>query len=166
MYQVNETIFYGSEGVCRIADISERRFDDKTIEYFVLKPVFQNKALVYVPRDNERLRERMRHVLDTDEVQELLDEFVNFELINIPGIRERKLEYQRILQSCDYRELSRLVKTLYTHKREAEIEGKRLPMWEERVRKEAAKVLFSEFAYALKVEPTQIEDHIIDLIDP
>jgi RNA polymerase-interacting CarD/CdnL/TRCF family regulator len=55
---------------------------------------------------------------------------------------------------------------LYTHKREAEIEGKRLPMWEERVRKEAAKVLFSEFAYALKVEPTQIEDHIIDLIDP
>ena len=45
MYQVNETIFYGSEGVCRIADISERRFDDKTIEYFVLKPVFQNKAL-------------------------------------------------------------------------------------------------------------------------
>ena len=72
----------------------------------------------------------MRHVLDTDEVQEPLDEFVNFELINI-GNQERKLEYQRILQSCDYRELSRLVKTLYTHKRRLRSRVKDC-QWEER----------------------------------
>ncbi len=50
-YEVNDTVLYGIHGVCRIADIEE----EKGAEYYVLRPVYDEKAKVFVPKGNERL---------------------------------------------------------------------------------------------------------------
>ncbi|MGI6576505.1 MAG: CarD family transcriptional regulator [Eubacteriales bacterium] len=160
MFQINDIIIYGTEGVCKIDDISEKRIDDKTMEYYVLKPLYQNRAVVYVPKNSKKLTSRMRNVLTLYEVNELIREFANIDSIDIADTRARKQTYQQILQTCDYRELTRLVKTLHYQRLEAEEGGKKLPMWEDRVRKEAEKVLFSEFAYVLKIEPEQVLEYI------
>ena len=39
MFQINDTVVYGAQGVCRIEEISKREMAGKAMEYYVLKPV-------------------------------------------------------------------------------------------------------------------------------
>ena len=40
MFQINDTVVYGAQGVCRIEEISKREMAGKAMEYYVLKPVY------------------------------------------------------------------------------------------------------------------------------
>ena len=62
-YPINDTVFYGSEGVCRIVDIVKRRFQGQTEEYYVLQPVYNENSTIYVPIRNEALIGKMRRSL-------------------------------------------------------------------------------------------------------
>ena len=72
MFQVNDMIVYGAHGVCRIAEIEERDFNGSSIEYYILKPVYDEKATIFVPVLNDRLTAKMRRVLSKDEIEALI----------------------------------------------------------------------------------------------
>ena len=46
MININDTILYGSEGVCTVVDIVERDFGGKAMQYYVLKPVYNNSSTI------------------------------------------------------------------------------------------------------------------------
>ena len=73
MFQRGETVLYGSEGVCRIAEIQEMKIGRTKAEYYVLKPVYRESATIYVPVDNPTLVARMKHVLSQQEIDRLLE---------------------------------------------------------------------------------------------
>ena len=68
MYQKNDIILYAPQGVCQIMDITKKEFNGKLIEYYVLRPIYSETALIYVPFASEQLAGKMRRVLSREEV--------------------------------------------------------------------------------------------------
>ena len=63
MFQVNDTIMYGTQGVCKIVDITEKDFMGTKKEYYVLKPMNDAAATVFAPVNNEKIERKMRKIL-------------------------------------------------------------------------------------------------------
>lgn len=60
MYRVNDTVVYGAQGVCRIADITKRDIGGMPMDYYVLKPVYDDNSTLFVPISNDKLTAKMR----------------------------------------------------------------------------------------------------------
>ena len=56
MYNAGDAVVYSSYGVCVITAIEDHDFSGENVEYYVLRPVSDNKNKFYVPTDNEALR--------------------------------------------------------------------------------------------------------------
>ena len=54
MFQVNDVVVYGSQGVCEIISIEDQKIGEETKKYFVLKPKNDKGATFYVPTWNEK----------------------------------------------------------------------------------------------------------------
>ena len=49
MFQINDTVAYSTNVVCKIENITMKEFMGTTKEYYVLKPVNDNAATLDVP---------------------------------------------------------------------------------------------------------------------
>lgn len=45
MYNINDAVVYGSNGVCVITAIENRDFSGENVEYYILQPVNNSKIL-------------------------------------------------------------------------------------------------------------------------
>lgn len=74
MYKVNETVIYGTEGICKITDIAERNFNSSVEKYYILKPLYNSSSTIMVPINNEILVSRMRRMLSCEEIEKLIED--------------------------------------------------------------------------------------------
>ena len=151
MFEVNDVIVYGTQGVCRIAALEEKNISGTLKQYFVLKPVHDTGATVFVPTENAHVLKKMRKVLSEEEINTLIDAMAQKDAVWIPGENERKERYKRMLASGDHLELISMLKGIYAHKKSREAEGKHLHMSDERFFKDAEQMLYNEFLYVLKL---------------
>lgn len=151
MFQVSDVILYGAQGVCKIADTEEKVVGGVKKTYFVLKPVSDHGATIFVPTDNELVLKKMRRLLTKDQIHELIDSMAGETPVWIANENERKERYKSILAKGDHLELIKMIKAIYFHKQEREVEGKRLHMSDERFFKDAEQILYNEFQYVLGI---------------
>ena len=149
MFQVNDVIIYGVQGVCKITSTEEKTVSGKKKNYFVLKPVSDQGSTVFVPTDNELVLKKMRRLLTKEEIHKLIDSMPEENAVWIANENERKEFYRSILAKGDHLELIKMIKAIYAHKKEREAEGKRLHMSDERFFKDAEQILYNEFQYVL-----------------
>lgn len=85
MFQIGESVVYGTTGVCTISAIGPLSMHgvDRKREYYTLQPVYQEGA-VYVPAQGE-MRKNMRYPLSSQEAEQLLK--------RIPEIRPCEIEH-------------------------------------------------------------------------
>ena len=112
MYNKNDIVLYGNQGVCKVFDIVEKEMANEVNEYYVLKPVNDVHSTVYVPTQNEKLTSKMKKILSVEEIYDLINDMPNEKEIWIDDFNERKETYSKILYSGDRKELIRLIKTL------------------------------------------------------
>ncbi len=160
MYQIGETVLYGTEGVCRIAGLQEMKFGGQRARYYVLKPVYRDGATIYVPLDNERLLERMRRVLSAEEIDAILRSVTQEELPWIEDPNERKMTYSKILTAGDRREVVRLIRTLYLRRQNLVSCGKHLRSSDDQLLRDAEKLLNDEFALVLNIPQHEVPEYI------
>ena len=160
MYSVNERIHYGGSGVCVIQEITTMRVGRAREKYYVLKPVYQNASLIYVPMDNEALVSKMRPVLSREEVDRLIASLDEIPTAWEEDPQARKASFDALLHSNDCRNLIVLIKTLYAHKERRQADGKTLHVSDESYLREAQRLLYDEFAGALDIQPTQVHAYI------
>lgn len=160
MYQVGSTVIYKNDGVCKITEIIVRTFREKEIEYYVLNPVHNHNAEILVPKNNSDLVGKMRKVLTKDEIIQIIEAMPNEEEIWISNETDRKEKYREILTSGDRSELVRLIKTLYIHKQNQKQCGRKLHLADEKILRDAEKMLYDEFAYVLEIEPEDVLGYI------
>jgi len=165
MYKIGTTVIYRSEGVCRITDITVKRFRDKKIEYYVLKPVYKENSEIFVPKDNLELVGKMKRVMTKEEIYSLINNMPNEESIWIANENDRKEKYKEILVRGDRTELVQLIKTLYVHKQNQKQVGKKLHLADERFLKDAERMLYDEFAFVLDITPSQVLPFIVGEIE-
>lgn len=160
MFQVNDTVLYGSQSVCTVTEICEKKIGKEKLRYYALKPVFDNKSTVYVPCDNPKLVEKMRRILSAAEIDALIDSMQNETLEWIPDDGERKEKYGGIIRSGDRKALAVLIRTLYLHREHQKAAGKKFHAVDEQLLDRAQKLLHEEFAYVLNIAPQDVPPFI------
>lgn len=151
MFQVNDVIIYGAQGVCKITGTEAKTISGKEKAYFVLKPVSDKGATIFAPMDNEVVLRKLRRLLTKDEIHNLIDTMPDENAVWVENENERRELYKSILARGDHLELIKMIKAIYAHKTRREAEGKRLHMSDERFFKDAEQILYNEFQYVLDI---------------
>ncbi|MBE6590786.1 MAG: CarD family transcriptional regulator [Ruminococcaceae bacterium] len=160
MYKVNDTIVYGTQGVCRIVEITERDFMDKKKEYYVLKPISDKNTTLFVPTDNEAVLSKIRRILSEEEIGAVIASARDGESVWIEDNIQRKERFRAILDSGDHRSLLLMIRSIRLNKQKREAEGKKLHMADERLFKEAEQLLYDEFQYVLKIGKDELISYL------
>ena len=90
MFQVNDVIIYGAQGVCKITGTEEKTVSGKKKTYFVLKPVSENGSTIFAPLDNELVLKKMRRLLTKEEIHKLIDSMESENAEWVANENERK----------------------------------------------------------------------------
>lgn len=167
MFEINDVIIYGTQGVCKIVDIEEKIISGAKKNYFVIKPICDNGATIFAPTDNAFVLKKMRRLLSKVEIDSLIDAMPNENAIWIQNDNERKDLYKKILAGGDHMEMMKMIRAVYAHKQEREAEGKRLHMIDERFFKDAEHILYNEFQYVLQLgSKEELMTYIVSRIEP
>jgi len=156
VFAVSQKVNYGATGVCTIVDIRQERMGGRLGEYYILRPVFQENATIYVPVDNEALTAKMRPVLSEEDIRTLIAEMPSIPEQWIPEETERTANFKSALRSGDRRQLIALIKSVYRHRRELQETGKHLRVSDAALMKEAETLLYGEFALVLNIPPDEV----------
>ena len=149
MYKINDMVVYGNEGVCKITDLTKRSFANKVVEYYVLKPVYNEHSIVYIPIDNEELVSKIKRILSVEDIHELIRTLPNEDYCWIENDNQRKEKYREIIKSGNRKELMKK-------------DGKKIHAADDKFFKDAEKVLYDEFAYVLDIEQEDVVSFICD----
>lgn len=164
-YQINDVVIYGAQGVCKIEEIVEKDICNNKIEYYVLKPIYDEKSTIFVPTNNKTLTEKMKRALTSREVYEIIKNIPNEETIWIDNENLRKEKYREIISNGSRKELVQVIKTLYLYKQKQLDNGKHLHNVDNIFLKEAEKLLYDEFALALNIKREDVLPFILKKID-
>ncbi len=160
MYNVNDVVVYGNQGVCEVVNIGTLSMSmaDKKKKYYTLRPFYHKDAAVYVPVDN--VTSVMRPVISRKEAESLIKRIPDIENAWIVNEQERETQYKTALRTCDCVELVKIIKTLYRRKKSRIDAGKKVTVVDERYFKQAENQLYEELAYALNIDKSDVSSFI------
>ena len=165
LYNVGDIVLYGARGVCKIIGIEENEMMGKRIKYYILKPVYDEKAKIFVPTTNETLCAKMRRTLSAKEIHTLIKSMKKEEPNWIQDENLRRKEYKLILAGGNCREIINVIKTLHGHQQFQIENGKKLHAADERLMKDAEQILHEEFAYVLDIQREEVLPFILEQVE-
>ena len=160
MFSVGDVIVYGAQGVCKIDSTQTKQIGKLSAEYFVLRPVFSQTTVLFVPVENKALTARMKPLLNADEAKGIIGAADKIGVIEINGESEKREEYKNILASNDRHKLLSLVKTIQYEKEARRQCGKKLNLNDEQTLAKAENLLYNELGFVLEIEPNEVKSMI------
>ncbi len=161
MFNIDEYVIYGSEGVCRVEAIGHPDIAglDKQREYYTLMPVFRS-GKIYTPTDSTI---HMRRVITRTKAQELIDNIkeISFDLDVPKDIKQANLYYRELVRSYECAKLISLIKYVFFKQREFSLVKRNMPAVDLKFLKIAEDMLYSEFGFALGIEPKDVRGYIV-----
>ena len=164
MFYKNDYVNYSTYGICKIQDIRFMKFSispDRR-KYYILKPVDQEKASLFVPVDNQRLAARMKRVLSPKEIDDIILSIKNKKLLWVNDRKQREKQFQEILLRRDERELLLMIGCLYVKSKESE---KGISSTDMQILKKAEHIIEQEFAFSLQISTKSIRNYIREKLD-
>lgn len=164
MLCIGDTVLFGTEGVFVIDQITQKEIGGKTADYYALKSCGKDNSIIYLPLENQTLIGKVRPLLTKAEICGLLTKMSDFDDFWIEDNKIRKEKFQEILQAGDREKLIQLASTIYKHQQDMKLKHRKLSMSDERILKEAERIISMEFAYVLNIDrsdvPQYIQSHI------
>ncbi len=160
MFKVGDVVIYGLQGICRIDCIEPKKIGKQVMDYYVLKPVFNENTSVFVPINNDVLTSKMKSVLTKSQIEILLKKAADIDTINIQDENQKREIYKKILSGGDRERLIALIKTIHTQRDIRRQDNKKLNMNDEQTLRKAEDILYNEIAFVYGVEL----DDIINII--
>lgn len=164
MFSVGDTVSYGTQGICTIKEISEVEMGNVKNKYYILVPVYDQKATIYVPTDNQKLTDNMRRLLSPAEINKLIDVAAAQPMLWVENDPQRKEHCLAVIKSGDRTELMRLTYMLYLKREELKNSKKHFHISDERFLRDAEKLLHDEFAYILGIKQDEVSNYILNRI--
>ena len=123
MYHIGDWVVRSSDGLCKIADITNPDFvlDSKKMYYQLVSASDQN-GKIYVPV--ESAQDMMRPEMSSVEANELILQIPEIKESWIVSERERQNHYKKALQSNDPKQLIGIIKLIYQRKKSSSGAGK------------------------------------------
>ena len=164
MFEINEYIICGSNGVCRVADVGtpkmERINSDRL--YYSLEPLYKPGSVIYTPVDNEKIT--MRYVLTREATHELVDAIPDMEAIWVVDDKKREKEYKTILKQYDCYEWMKMLKNLYLTKKRRHSEGRKFSNMDEKCLKIVEECLYGELAISLEMTREEVGNFLLEKV--
>ena len=164
MFEIGEFVIYGFNGICKVHDIThiDMAGSSKDRLYYLLMPISDSGSKVYIPVDNDKIT--IRKVLTDKEAWKLIDEIPDIDEMWVQNDKQREGIYKTALRTCDCRELVKIIKTSYTRKQERLKQGKKSTATDDKYLKQAKDSLYSELAFVLGKEKSEMEEIISEHI--
>ena len=162
MFEKGNFVVNTNNGICEIEDIVTMNMSGTNKDYFLLVPIDEKTAKVYIPVD--MADKRIRHAMTEADAWSLIKSIPSIEEAYVENEKEREKIYKEALSSRDPKRLIGIIKTLYLRKQERVEAGKKNTAVDERYFKLAENHLHSELAFALKVEKNEVHRIIIEQI--
>lgn len=147
MFEKGNYVINTNNGICEIQDIVTMNMSGTAKEYYLLVPVSEPTAKVYIPVDVAD--NRIRRVISKDEAWNIIEGIPSIESVWIENEKEREKIYKEALSSREPARLISIIKTLYLRKKERTDAGKKNTAVDERYFKLAENQLHAELAFAL-----------------
>ncbi len=164
MFSEGDTVSYGTQGICKIKEITKMTVGKVKKLYFVLIPVQDQNAAIYIPTDNEKLVGNMRNVLSIDDINKLIDRAAKDPMEWVEDDIARKEVCSNIIKSGNRLELMRLIEMLYLRREELKVTKKHFHILDEKFLREAERLLHDEFSYTLNINKEDVPNYILSRI--
>lgn len=155
-----EKVLYSVNGVCEITDITEKVFGKTVMRYYVLKPISNGEATLFVPVNNENLVRKMKKLMTQPQLDEVLDnvsakdvEWNNNEVV-------RKEEFRNTISFGNVSDILVLLKSIWLHRRIQNSKGRKLHISDEMYLREAEKIIKEEISTVIGVEQDEVIPYI------
>lgn len=164
MYEIGSYVVKANNGVCRIEDILHLDLPntDKNRLYYLLVPLENKTSKLYVPVDTAE--QSLRKALSETEAWEIIRSIPDTKEAWIVNDKLREQAYKDALHSCDPVALVSIIKNLYMRKKKRTEQGKKSTATDERYFKLAEDHLYTELAFALGKNKSEMQQIITDSI--
>ena len=103
--------------------------------------------------------------MSKDEIDALIKSMPDIDVKWIENDAQRSESFKKIIKSGDRKEIMKMVRILYLHRKDQLDHGRKFHAADERFLKEAEHVLFDEFAVVLGIAPEEVVDFISKKLD-
>ena len=160
MIKVNDTVIYSGKGVCTVSSVEQRDFGGTQKSYYILKPVYNDSATIYVPVDNPKLVAKMKRVLERSEVDEII---LNISLNTVEWIEDaekRRLYYKQILEEANRSKILGAIICIKEKQLQKSKKDKKPHIFDIAFMQENEKIILEEFAISLNISPKEVTQYI------
>ncbi len=159
MFQIHDTIFYPSGGICIIDDIRIVPFDGlPDRNYYVIHPVDRPREIFFVPVDNDQIK--LRHLISRDQALELIARVHEIEPIEETNLKLLKERIVQAMSTYECVEWFRVIRTVHHHNAALVGRSKRVSDTERAYADTAKRYLYAELSTALNIPLSEIEGYI------
>lgn len=162
MFKKGDFVVNTNNGICEITDIVTMNMSGTDKEYYLLVPITEQTAKVYVPVD--LATQRIRMAMNKVEALSLIESIPDIHETYIENEKERERTYKEALNSRDPKRLVGIIKTLYLRRQKRLDAGKKNTAVDDRYFKLAENHLHNELAFALEVDKSEIPELIFNRI--
>lgn len=162
MFKKGDFVVNTNNGLCEIKDVVTMNMSGTDKEYYLLVPINEQTAKVYVPVDLST--QRIRLAMNKDEALSLIESIPDIHETYIENEKERERTYKEALNSRDPKRLVGIIKTLYLRRQKRLDAGKKNTAVDDRYFKLAENHLYNELAFALEIDKSEILDLIFNRI--
>ena len=159
MFEIGNYVVTANNGICQIQGVEIKDMGTGEKAYYILVPIKENTAKVYLPVD--LAEKRMRLVMNADDAWKLIKEIKAIDEALVENEKEREKLYKEAIKSRDPKQLISIMKTVYIRKQKRIEEGKKITDVDERYFQMAENQLYGELAFALKIDKSEL-DRIIE----
>ncbi len=160
MFEVNEYVFYGSEGICKIDDIVSSPFSDvkSDMKYYVLHSLHGGNNTAYVPFDGAS--SLIRAVMTKAEIDLLIAKIPSIELFDECPLKLLKEKYAISIRSGDPCQWVKVIKTVHDRTVNGRDGGKKVSDAEKVYAENAKRFLHMELSIVLGIPCEDVENYI------
>lgn len=165
MFAEGDFISHGTNGVCRVAGFTQMDVPGtgQKKEYYILKPVYDQKATVYSPVESGNTL-KCRRILTETEARKLIEDIPALAPIQARDRKELEEKCKQAISSGLCSEWVRVIKTLWEDRRIRMEQGKKMTAASERFLKQAEEKLHGELAVSLRMDKQEMEEYLVDLL--
>lgn len=160
MFQTGDYVVNASNGICQIKDIVQMDLSGsgEMKEYFLLVPIEETTAKIYIPVDIAS--QRIRPVITRDEAWMVIRRIPEISETPIANDKEREKTYKDAILSGDPERLIGIIKNMYYRKQTRNAQGKKCTAVDERYFKLAENHLYAELAFAIGENRSNMQEII------
>lgn len=159
-FKKGEKVIYSVNGVCEITDITEKVFGKTVMRYYVLKPISNNEATLFVPVNNENLVRKMKRLMTQSQLDKVLNDISAKEVEWNSNEVIRKEEFRNTISFGNISEILILLKSIWLHRRTQNSKGRKLHISDEMYLREAEKIIKEEISTVIGVEQDDVIPYV------